>query len=242
VPEGLRGPLLLEFNKQARNFRERRWEPAELNGGKLCEIVYSILKGYVDGAFPKSPSKPANMVDACRQLEKASGFSRSIRVQIPRMLVALYEIRNNRNVGHVGSDVDPNHMDATVVLGMSQWIMAELVRTFHDVSTEVATAVVDQLVERTVPLIWKVGSRTKVLDPKMSSRDKAFVLLYAAPNPLTVLEIVNSIEYSNASQFRTKVLAPAHRELLIDLDKKADLVTLSPLGARLVEDTIQLNL
>ena len=43
-----------EFNKILRNFRERRWEPAELDGGKLCEIVYSILRGHVDGSFPAS--------------------------------------------------------------------------------------------------------------------------------------------------------------------------------------------
>src|SRR5262245_16799160 len=108
VPKGLRAPLLEEFNKLARHYRESRWEPSELNGGKLCEIVYSILKGYVGGSFPASPSKPSNMVDACRALETASPFPRAIRIQIPRMLVALYEIRNNRNVGHVGADVDPN--------------------------------------------------------------------------------------------------------------------------------------
>ena len=34
--------------------------------------------------------------------------SLSVRIQISRMIVALYEVRNNRNVGHVGSEVDPN--------------------------------------------------------------------------------------------------------------------------------------
>src|SRR4051794_6317801 len=85
VPNGLRTPLLAEFNKLASNFREGRWEPAELNGGKLCEIVYSILKGYTEGSFPSKPAKPKNMVDACRALEGAQGFPRSVRVQIPRV-------------------------------------------------------------------------------------------------------------------------------------------------------------
>ena len=35
---------------------------------------------------------------------------------------------NNRNVGHVGGDVDPNHMDATGVLAQCNWVMGELVR------------------------------------------------------------------------------------------------------------------
>jgi hypothetical protein len=114
LPDGLKKALLGSFNEIMRNFRERRWEPSELNGGKLCEVVHSILRGHVDGRMPALPMKPRNMVDACHDLEKADAkrFSRSVRIQIPRMLIALYEIRNNRGVGHVGGDVDPNHMDA----------------------------------------------------------------------------------------------------------------------------------
>src|SRR5579872_1398565 len=101
VPKELRDPLLEAFNSIVRNYRERRWAPSELDGGKLCEIIYSILRGHIDGKFPPKPFKPANMVDSCKALENAgSKFSRSIRIQIPRILISLYEVRNNRGVGH----------------------------------------------------------------------------------------------------------------------------------------------
>jgi hypothetical protein len=92
VPMTLRNELLRALNEVLRNYRELRWEPAELNGGKLCEIVYTILKGHIDGRFPSRASKPPNMVDACKALEKSDSvkFSRSVRSQIPRMLIALY--------------------------------------------------------------------------------------------------------------------------------------------------------
>lgn len=83
LPGTLRAELLAAYAEILRNFRERRWEPAELNGGKLCEVVYTILKGHVDGKFPLNSRKPANMVDACRALEQATNHSRSIRIQIP---------------------------------------------------------------------------------------------------------------------------------------------------------------
>ena len=69
------------------------------------------------------------------------------------MLIALYEIRNNRGVGHVGSEVDPNHMDAVAVLYMSKWLVAELVRVFHRVDTATASEAVDTLVERESAII-----------------------------------------------------------------------------------------
>ena len=62
LPTGLRRQLLDSFNKIIRNYRENRWEPSELNGGKLCEVAYSILKGHVDGTFPAKAKKPKNLV------------------------------------------------------------------------------------------------------------------------------------------------------------------------------------
>ena len=177
LPDGLRKELLDAFNEIVRNFRERRWEPSELNGGKLCEVVYTILKNHTDGKYPAKAAKPKNMVLACQKLETdAAGAPRSIRIQIPRMLISLYEIRNNRNVGHVGGDVDPNHMDAVCVLQMAKWIMAELVRVLHDVSTEAATAMVEGLTDRESPLIWEVNGNRRVIvrvHPHMSLRVRA---------------------------------------------------------------------
>src|SRR5438093_5159574 len=97
LPATLRDELIAAFNLIVKNYRERRWEPAELNGGKLCEVVYSILKGYAAGVYPARAAKPRNMVLACQNLEtEAAAAPRSIRIQIRRMLIALYEIRNNR--------------------------------------------------------------------------------------------------------------------------------------------------
>jgi hypothetical protein len=243
IPDCLRTPLVDEYNKIAKNFREGRWEPAELSGGKLCEIVYSILKGHVDGSFPNAPYKPKSMADDCRKLEQAgSTFPRSIRIQIPRMLIALYEVRNNRNVGHVGADVDPSHMDASVVFAMCQWIMAELVRVFHSVSTDEATAVVESLIERPVPLLWKVGERTRVLGPGMSAKDKMMALLYGSASPMTVREVVDSIEYSNPTRFRTGIVIPAHKAGLIDFNSKTGALVISPLGQQYVEKNVPLTI
>jgi hypothetical protein len=183
LPVTLREELVQAFNEIERNFRESRWEPSELNGGKLCEVVYSILRGYVDGSYPASSSKPSNMVDACRALEQSpSTFPRSVRIQIPRMLMSLYEIRNNRGVGHVGGDVSPNHMDAICVLQMAKWILAELIRIFHNVTTQAASSVVDALSDRSLPLVWEIDGASRILDTSMSMLNKTLVLLYSEPS------------------------------------------------------------
>ena len=77
ISEGLRNALVDSLNEIARNFREGRWEPSELNGGKLCEVVYTILKGHVEGSFPPAPAKPKNMVlkRACRGMAVCQTFT-----------------------------------------------------------------------------------------------------------------------------------------------------------------------
>lgn len=235
LPHTLRTELLDAFNEIVTNYREGKWEPSELNGGKLCEIVYTILKGYTNGSYPGHSSKPSNMVDACKLLEQAgSTFPRSVKIQMPRMLTALYEVRNNRGVGHVGGEVNPNHMDASVVLAMSKWVLAELVRIFHNIDTKTATEVVELLTEREIPMIWLVNGKKRVLKTSLSMKEKTMVLLYSEPI-VKESTLFNWVEHTNSAVYRRDILVKGHKSKLWEYDKSAKTVALSPLGSDYVE-------
>lgn len=243
LPIGLRDPLIACYQEIAANYAEHRWEPAELNGGKLCEVAFTIIDGALSGSFPSKPSKPANMVDSCRALEKKPAVAsrvgdRSLRILLPRMLTALYEIRNNRNVGHVGGDVDPNYLDATAVFGMSSWVIAELVRIFHNVSTKEAQESVDTLVERRIPLIWDVGPVRRVLDSTMPARDQVLLLLHQRPGWISEKELASCVEYKSITLFRSRVLAKLHAERLIEYARPSAQARISPKGTMDVEERI----
>lgn len=242
LPNGLRKDLIAAFTEIVRNFTERRWEPSELNGGKLCEVAYSVVKGIADGAMPARAAKPRNLVDACNGLGKVSAAQapRSVRIQIPRMLIALYEIRNNRNVGHVGGDVDPNLMDATCVLQMAKWVVAELIRILHDLEIDEATEIVDTLVERETPLIWKVGDVKRILRADLSRESAVLLLLHATPGEVSEADLFDWLEVSVASrgEYRRAVLRPAHKKRLIEYDEDRRTLTISPIGVDLIEKSV----
>lgn len=239
IPQSLRDELLNAYNLIVTNFREGRWEPSELNGGKLCEVVYTILRGYIDGTYPTKSSKPGNMVDACHLLEQApSRFPRSVRIQIPRMLIALYEVRNNRGVGHVGGDVNPNKMDATCVLYLSKWIIAELIRIFHNVDTDTAEAANDVLIERILPVVWKIDDKFRILDTTTTMKEKTLLLLYQSSIHLREQSLFSWVEHSSASNYRRDVLRPLHQQKLIEYDEDKKIVYLSPKGIEFVEKNI----
>jgi hypothetical protein len=237
IPDGLRSELLASLNEIERNFRERRWEPSELNGGKLCEVVYSVIRGHGDGKYPARATKPKNMADACKALEQLDSgkFSRAFRIQIPRVLVALYEVRNNRGVGHVGGDVNPNAMDAAFVLSSSKWLVAELIRAFHAVDTDEAERAVELLIERTLPVIWQVGDVRRVLVPGLSMRSKTMLLLYHTSGWVEERALVAWVEHSNPAVYRRDVLAKSHKDRLLEYDRTGARAMISPLGVNLVE-------
>jgi hypothetical protein len=243
LPSGLRDPLIECFSEIGRNFAERRWEPAELNGGKFCEIVYTILDGTLSGSYAVAPAKPPNMVDACRLLEQrppdaARVGDRSLRILIPRLLPVLYEVRNNRGVGHVGGDVDPNFQDAVAVYQMASWVMAELIRIFHQISIGEAQETVNALVDRKHPIIWQTGGIRRVLDPSLSKGDQSLLLLYSAGGWVEEKDLADWVEYSNLTQYRNRVIVPLHDSRHVEYDKKLRRIHLTPRGSEDVEQRL----
>jgi hypothetical protein len=158
------------------------------------------------------------------------------------MVIALYEVRNNRGVGHAGGDINPNHMDAVAVLYLSKWIVSEIIRVFHAVDTQTASDIVDALVDRTVPAIWKIGEKHRVLNTKLTMRQKTLLLLYKFQSGVNEKDLVSWVEHSNASVYRRDVLRKLHDARLVEYNQSSRKVTISPTGIRYVEDSIDLEL
>jgi len=237
IPEGLRKPLLEEYNSILQNYMEQRWSPSELSGGKFCEIVYTIIDGMASGTFALSPSKPRNIVDSCRQLENYTSLPRGLRILVPRLLPALYEIRNNRGVGHAGGDVNPNYMDSNAVLSMCSWIMAELIRVHHSLTTDQAQIVVNLLSERKSPLAWEGRGIKRVLSPKMALKDQILLLAASCPTNASVEELIEWTDTKNKTYFK-KLIDKLHAERLIEFHKQSNTITILPPGTNYVSEIL----
>lgn len=239
VPAGLRNPLIAEYQSIVQNFLEHRWLPSELSGGRFSEIVYSILVGHAKKSYAAGPSKPGNFVEACRKLESNSGVPRSFQILIPRILPALYEIRNNRNVGHVGGDVDPNPMDSVAVVSMCSWIMAELVRVFHGLSISQAQLVVDALAENRIPIVWSDGGGVKrVLRPELKLKEQLLLLVASSVADVASRELIEWIEFDDTA-YVVKTIRALHAERLVEFTQRTDRVRILPPGAKFVQELIR---
>lgn len=237
IPDGLRLPLLEEFGAIINNFMEHRWASSELSGGRFCEIVYTILDSYAKGVFASVPSKPSNFVDACRRLESNSRVPRSFQILIPRLLPALYEIRNNRNVGHVGGDVNPDFMDSSAVVSITSWILAEMIRVFFGLSTQEAQQVVDDLAERRLPLVWKSGDIRRVLNPDLPLKDQALLLIGSVTGKAKVNDVFSWTGHKNRAYFN-RIVRKLHKNRLIELHESVGEIEMLPPGSEYVAELL----
>jgi hypothetical protein len=232
LPATLAKDLLDAYEKIVTNFAEGRWEPSELNGGKLCEAVFTIIDGYMSGTYPARARGPKNMPDACKKLETTYPTAdRSPRIQMPRMIVALFEIRNHRGVGHAGGDVNPNQMDATAVLYMSKWLMAELVRILHGLTTDEAADIIEALVEREIAVVWKWGDKRRILVTGLTWKQQVLLLL-SSVTEASEADLVAWLEHRDVRTLRKDVLRPMHKARLLDYDETTRLLRLLPPGIR----------
>ncbi|TIT01462.1 hypothetical protein [Mesorhizobium sp.] len=236
LPDGLKDPLIAEFEQALDEYRAGDWESVGVKAGKFCEIAYCICAGHVAGKFPYTPHKPENFPQKCLLLEEHNKTKgRGMCVQIPRILIALYELRNNRAIGHVSSEVSPNHMDAEFFVRGMKWVMAEFVRQLSELPLDVSHALIEAVTARTFQIVWSSGDARRILEPAKSASHKTLILLYAEAKPVKAAALRGWVEYANLTLFKSRVLDELHSKAFIHFDRAKDTAEILPPGQAFVE-------
>lgn len=172
---------LLDAHSEAkRNFYLGGLRLSAVEGGRFCEAAFRLLE-FVSNAKAFTPlGKQLDSEKLIRDLANLSGavFHDSVRLHIPRSLRLVYDIRNKRDAAHLADGIDPNLQDATLVVGVLDWVLAEFIRLYHNVSADSASRIVAGIVKRTAPVIQDFNGFQKVLNSKLGASGYCEVLLY----------------------------------------------------------------
>lgn len=245
IPHDIRIRIEAAYSEILSNYLENRFEPSELNGAKFAESVFRLLEWHTTPTHSYTPFGHSikNFSDSIRKLENLASFPDSVRFHIPILISSIYTIRNKRGVGHMGGDINPNKMDATLIVNISKWVLSELVRLFHSISLSDAQTIVENLTVKEYPVVWDIFDKKRVLNNKLNYNEKTLVLLYSIyPNPALEPKLVYWLEYSNPTAFRKHVLVPLHKERMIEYDSISKYIVLSPKGVKFVEENIDLDI
>ncbi len=176
VPGELVEEVLEAFAEAKRRFYRDDLRPSEIEGARFSEAVFRVLEWATTQAFtPLGKTLPS--VDSLMKTLINTSAIDSIRIHIPRTLRLIYDVRNKRDVAHLGDGIDPNQQDATLVVRNMEWVLAELVRIYHDVPPDEAHAMIVDLVSKDVPLIQEFDGFPRVLK-QLKASDHFLVLLY----------------------------------------------------------------
>jgi hypothetical protein len=120
-------------------------------------------------------------------------------------------------------------MDATLVLSMANWTMAELVRVFHSSTVAEAQELVESLAERRIPLVWQSGDVRRVLDPAMKVQDQILLLVSTSVGPISTEDLFQWLDYGNRAYFN-RVIGQLHKDRCLNYVKSANTVQILPPG------------
>ena len=116
--------------------------------------------------------------------------------------------------------------------------MAELVRVLHGVPISEARQLVDHLVERRLPLVWKSGDIRRVLDPKLPLKDQILLLIASTSTKVQVDQLFQWLDYDSRAYFN-RILRQLHCDRLVEFDGESQEVELLPPGSDYASDLLK---
>lgn len=231
-PAELAESILSAYENAQKEYRSGKWQYVGNEIGQFIETARRMIEWQLNQEYTPLTDKLPQFTEKSLQASEANhpNSSEIYRIVIPRCLYSMYCLRNKRGMIHK-SDIDPNKMDATILLEDTKWVLAEFIRLASSFTFKETLECIESIMCKETSLIWDTGSTLRILDTKMVTKDKILCLLYLK-DMQSEDELRSSIEYKNSSDFR-KILRSLHKERYIEYDPEH--CKLSPLGMNKAE-------
>ena len=150
------------------------------------------------------------------------------------------DVRNKRDVAHIGAAIDVEEMDAHLVVRVAKWLLAEIVRIEAGLPPSEIQDLVDELSAKELPLVETIAGDYVVLATNLRAHQRILVALYGSyPKPMGVEELRLAVNYLNTTRFRS-ILVEHQREALVYV--KDEQVHITKKGIAWVEGRIDMQL
>lgn len=229
--------LVAYYQTMKTSFIQRDWEKASLNGGKYVETITRILQHLTSGddSFESGDLRVDLELRRIMSLPSRDHHD-SLRLRIPRVALAVYDVRNNRNIAHSHREIDPNYMDSFFVGAACDWILVELLRLYLTDDVAETQQMIRRILERQLPFAQQIEGDIVVLDPDLTYKEQLLVTLYMKhPKRVTNQELRDWTKprYGN---YVPKYLSILEQERMVHRNGQGNVLTLR--GLRHVEEQI----
>lgn len=231
---------LAHYNNAVNDFANSDWEGSIAKLGKFVEALLKAVAVHCAVQFETGRKfKADKLMNNLTQLPHGS-FDDSLRLLMPRACRVIYDIASNRGARHDPDEVNPNSMDASVVMSVASWLLAEAIRFAQKGAVDPSSAelMVESLTERRYSVVEKVEGRVYLHAANKSAVDVALVVLAQQhPKRMTSADLVSAIKRNGFTQNNANT-AVSRIAKYLDLDHTGQVRLLSP-GLRRAEDIIR---
>lgn len=241
LPNEIVTHLLDEYQDIKQHLVFRKFRPSELNGGRFAECVLRLVQHLDTPPYTPFGTSLGNSDAIIRRAESNTSLHESMRFLIPRLARILLDVRNRRDVAHVGGDVSPNFSDSIFISHSTDWILTEILRLYYSCSIDNAKKIADSINEVSLPIIADINGFVRVQNTNLDFRSKTLAILYhKSPAKVRDSALIKWTRYSNPSIFKREIILKLDAEALIHYED--EFCTLLPKGILYVEKHIPMEL
>lgn len=210
---------LNHFTNAVTDFGQGDWEDSISKAGKFVEALLKAVATHCSVPFESGRKFKADKVmNDLSQLPQGS-HDDALRLLIPRACRVVYDIASNRGARHDPDEVDPNAMDANVVLPICSWLLAEVVRFSQKGSVDPSQArdLVESLSRKKYPVVEDVEGRVYLHVKKKSATDVGLVILaHRYPRRISSDDLIQAIKRNNFTLANARVAVTRLKKLTDD--------------------------
>lgn len=183
--------LLESYVQMQQRFLAGDWKPAELDGGRLCEVVSRSLYQLDSGTVTHS-QLPGELCEKIEDTDnkRPHALANTDRHHLCKAIGLVYKFRSARGPVHVSPTYTANYMDSMLVLHVAKWIFAEFLRLAWNADREVIAETISNIVQLQHALIHELDGKPLVLEQGITAREEILLLLgHASANRLSRVEL-----------------------------------------------------
>ena len=244
-PDILVDNLVESYLEMKSFFFKNEFRETALHGGRFSEIFIRLIEFITTNSFtPLSNRLPTfhDLVVSFANYQR-NMFHDSIRIDIPRALDVIYNVRNKRNVGHVSGDLDENKSDAILSLYLCSWCLVELLRIYYSGTHEEAQELVDKLMKLNIPIIQDFDGFLKILDTELSVADKIMsVAIYKNVEGFKDKDLYEWLSIHDKSYINKVLKNLIDKKAFLHYNKIQDTIYITLKGTKYVSEKINLNI
>lgn len=211
--------LINEYNSLESRFILRDWEPATLDGGQFAEAAARILYHQDSGTlnYNKGVGSCLNYLEDSNNSNSHDYPDRKSALHTSKVIKTIYKFRSDRGAVHINHNYSANHLDSSLVIANSKWVLSEFLRIFLTTDLNLVEDIIRDILEFDSPVIGDFDGQIMVQRTDCSTVEEILILLhYAGNNGFNRTDIGKYVQKAQSSITNSlqKLSSNSHRKII----------------------------